>query len=432
MRVTENSRREQVLNNIQKTSSRLQEAQMQMATGQRLNRPSDDPVGAAMMQDIVTKISSNEQLILNLQDHRTWLERSELELNHIQEMMTQARTLAMSQSGSDANEESRQMTAREIAAIRESLFDAANSREGKLYLFSGVKTLTQPLEKNSPIQPAKIETKNIVQEDIREVLDVSQFRANFEGHSNNPYHLRVVRSGPFGQAQYQVSDDGGRTWGEPQVMRPSIAMYNPDSKPDDQVYLKISDQEGRLSKMISDYFDVDLKSTFDFTVNGEIIFPEGLEFVFQPNPEVGYHGSEDKKEVLIANGVSVPMGVTASEVLLESGDEKIDVFSLLSSIEKALIEDDGTTLAERLSELQKAQDQVLKRQADLGNLMREIEMAQAKLEDQAFEKEKRLSEVRDLDLAKAAVDVNSAEVNNRLALDSAGRLIQPTLSDFLR
>jgi flagellar hook-associated protein 3 FlgL len=75
---------------------------------------------------------------------------------------------------------------------------------------------------------------------------------------------------------------------------------------------------------------------------------------------------------------------------------------------------------------------VLKRQADLGNLMREIEMAQAKLEDQAFEKEKRLSEVRDLDLAKAAVDVNSAEVNNRLALDSAGRLIQPTLSDFLR
>jgi flagellar hook-associated protein 3 FlgL len=184
--------------------------------------------------------------------------------------------------------------------------------------------------------------------------------------------------------------------------------------------------------MISDYFDVDLNSTFDFTVNGEIIFPEGLEFVFQPNPEVGYHGSEDKKEVLIANGVSVPMGVTASEVLLESGDEKIDVFSLLSSIEKALIEDDGTTLAERLSELQKAQDQVLKRQADLGNLMREIEMAQAKLEDQAFEKEKRLSEVRDLDLAKAAVDVNSAEVNNRLALDSAGRLIQPTLSDFLR
>ena len=33
MRVTEVSKREQVLDNIQKTSSRLQEAQMQMATG---------------------------------------------------------------------------------------------------------------------------------------------------------------------------------------------------------------------------------------------------------------------------------------------------------------------------------------------------------------------------------------------------------------
>ena len=37
MRVTEVSKREQVLENIQKTSARLQDAQIQMATGQRIN-----------------------------------------------------------------------------------------------------------------------------------------------------------------------------------------------------------------------------------------------------------------------------------------------------------------------------------------------------------------------------------------------------------
>ncbi len=432
MRVTENSRRDQVLNNIQKTSSRLQETQMQMATGQRLNRPSDDPIGAATMQDIVTKISSSEQLILNLQEHRNWLERSELELNHIQEMMTRVRTLALSQSGSDANEESRQMTAREIAAIRESMFDAGNAKEGKLYLFSGVKSLTEPLVKNSPIQPAKVETKNIIQQDIRDVLDVSQFRANFEGHSTNDYRLRITQTGPFGQARYQLSDDEGRTWTKPEVLRPVIEMVNPEGKPDDRVKLKFSDQEGRLGKMMSDYFNIDLGNAYDFTVDGEVIFPAGLEFLYSPNPEVAYQGGEDKKEVLIANGISVPLGVTASEVLLEAGEEKIDVFSLLSTLERALVENDGPTLAKRVDELQKAQNQVLKRQADIGNLMKEIELAKNKLEDQAFEKEKRLSEVRDLDLAKASIDVNTAEVNNRLALDSGSRLIQPTLSDFLR
>ena len=60
MRVTEVSKREQVLDNIQKTTSRLQEAQMQMATGKRINKPSDDPVGSAKMQDIVSTISAQK------------------------------------------------------------------------------------------------------------------------------------------------------------------------------------------------------------------------------------------------------------------------------------------------------------------------------------------------------------------------------------
>ena len=54
MRVTEVSKREQVLDNIQKTSSRLQDAEMQMASGKRINKPSDDPIGSAKMQDIVS------------------------------------------------------------------------------------------------------------------------------------------------------------------------------------------------------------------------------------------------------------------------------------------------------------------------------------------------------------------------------------------
>ena len=58
MRVTEVSKREQVLENIQKTSARLQDAQIQMATGQRINKPSDDPIGTAV------PIGSSEGLLI--------------------------------------------------------------------------------------------------------------------------------------------------------------------------------------------------------------------------------------------------------------------------------------------------------------------------------------------------------------------------------
>jgi hypothetical protein len=37
-----------------------------------------------------------------------------------------------------------------------------------------------------------------------------------------------------------------------------------------------------------------------------------------------------------------------------------------------------------------------------------------------------------MDLAKGAVDLNSAELKHKVALDSAARLIQPTLINFLK
>ena len=77
MRVTEVAKREQVMGNIQRNSAKLQELQMQMASGQRINRPSDDPMGAVKMQDIVTKLSTNEQLRGNLAENVSFLERSD-------------------------------------------------------------------------------------------------------------------------------------------------------------------------------------------------------------------------------------------------------------------------------------------------------------------------------------------------------------------
>ena len=122
MRVTEVTKRDHVVDNLQRSSGQLQDIQMQMATGRRLNKTSDDPIGAARSQDIVTTISSQKQLLQNIVDNVAWLQHTEQEISHINEMLGKIRTLALSQAGSDSNEESRQMVAREFSAARKSLF----------------------------------------------------------------------------------------------------------------------------------------------------------------------------------------------------------------------------------------------------------------------------------------------------------------------
>jgi len=104
MRVTEVTKRDHVFDNIQKSSGQLQDIQMQMATGRRLNKTSDDPIGAARSQDIVTTISSQKQLLQNIVDNVAWLQHTEQEISHINEMLGKILTLALSQAGSDSNE----------------------------------------------------------------------------------------------------------------------------------------------------------------------------------------------------------------------------------------------------------------------------------------------------------------------------------------
>ena len=433
MRVTEITKRDHVVDNIQKSSGKLQDIQIQMASGRRLNKTSDDPIGAARSQDIVTTLSSQKQLLQNVDDNIAWLQRSELEIGHINEVLGQIRTLAISQAGSDSNEESRQMVAREFSIARKILFDSGNAREGKLYLFSGIKSLSPALKKNGIFQPAKIEVGRVVQKDIRELLDIKQFRSQFEGFSSNNYRIRVTKGGVWGQARVKISDDGGRTWSKEQTLRPLTHVFNPDGKLNDQVLLKFSDEEGRLGNVLPKQFDFNSEKSAEFDLNAlGIIFPEGIEFVYQPNPEVTYNGSIHKKEALISNGLSIPVNVTAQELLFGEGEEGVDTFSLLVAMERALLENDGIAIAKRLDELDLAQNQVLKQQADVGNIVRELYSTKSQLGDQQFEKERQLSDIQDLDIAEATVDLKVAEANNKLSLSTGARLIQPSLSDFLR
>ena len=433
MRVTEVTKRDHVVDNMQKSSGKLQDIQIQMASGRRLNKTSDDPIGAARSQDIVTTISSQKQLLQNIDDNIAWLQRSELEIGHINEVLGQIRTLAISQAGSDSNEESRQMVAREFSIARKILFDSGNAREGKLYLFSGIKSLSPALKKNGIFQPAKVEVGGVVQKDIRELLDVKQFRSQFEGFSSNNYRIRVTKGGVWGQARVKISDDGGRTWSKEQTLRPLTHVFNPDGKLNDQVLLKFSDEEGRLGNVLPKQFDFNSEKSAEFDLDAlGIIFPEGIEFVYQPNPEVTYNGSIHKKEALISNGLSIPVNVTAQELLFGEGEEGVDTFSLLVAMERALLENDGIAIAKRLGELDLAQNQVLKQQADVGNIVRELYSTKSQLGNQQFEKERQLSDIQDLDIAEATVDLKVAEANNKLSLNTGARLIQPSLSDYLR
>ncbi len=451
MRVTDVTKREQVVSHIQKNDSRVQSIQQQLATGRKINKTSDDPIGTTVIQDVVTSVSRGDQMKRNIDTNINWLERTAVELDHIAELMERIKVLVLSQSNDSSTGESREIVAQELRALRQALFEAGNARSGKLYLFSGTKTLTKPLEYNDPIQRAKVvapgaeeapppekagdvapadETSEGLEDTaVEELLNVADFKAQFEGNSNNEYRLRISKTGTFGTARYQISDDAGETWGPEQILLPVVKVVNPDSEPDDQVILRFTDEQGLLSDLLeadsSGFLDLD-KSDLG------VVFPEDLEFVFLPNPKVSYQGNSQKKEVLIGENTTVPLNITAEELFLKTGDGTINVFEVLAALESSLELDSQEAVSARLDELDSSRNQVLAQLAEVGNTTLELEKAKLKLDEQKFSNQVRLSEVQDIDLPTTMVEMNSAEVNKRTSLDAGSRLIQPTLLEFLR
>ena len=102
----------------------------------------------------------------------------------------------MSQSTSSANEDTRNATAGEIKDIRDALFDAGNARSGKLYLFSGIKSLTPAIKHNHILQPAKVELKRLSRVTFVTWLMSPSFRLSLKAFRTIHMYSELRSQGP--------------------------------------------------------------------------------------------------------------------------------------------------------------------------------------------------------------------------------------------
>jgi len=414
MRVTDLTKQNAIIRNLGKSQEQLQNLQEGMSTGRRINKLSDDPIGATKVQDTRTKLSFMTTLQRNIEQNFLWMDRTEAELLHMNDQLQQAKTLILAQSNASADRNTRLVTAEELRAITDGLIQSGNARIGKVYIFGGSKTLTPPLERGQRIQPAIVDMDNLGA-DAQFLLDAEQFAAEFDGFSLNPYVVRITREGPMGFARYQVSDDGGENWSAEKTLLPNIELVNEDGKSSDKVEMRFTAPE-------------------QDNLGEPMIFPEGLVYRFDANPSVIYHGNTDQRLVETSESKVLPINVTGKQIFYktEAIPDSINIFETMRSLEEALVRDDPVVLEQRLGELDQAANQLLTNAANVGSVRREMEQQLDRLGNRELSNTRQLSDLEDLDYQQAVVDLNLADVRHKSALDTSGRLIQPSLLNFLK
>jgi flagellar hook-associated protein 3 FlgL len=131
--------------NLANQSAQLIKTQLDLATGKKIHKPSDDPVGMGKVLDYRTTKQTIEQYQENILDARTRVAYTEEVLGQINETINDARNLA-----SNPDTEGKTVLVQEIQHIREQLMALSNAKYGSTFIFSGYRSDSQPFNQNSP------------------------------------------------------------------------------------------------------------------------------------------------------------------------------------------------------------------------------------------------------------------------------------------
>jgi flagellar hook-associated protein 3 FlgL len=152
MRISDNMRFLTVERSIADLRSRHAQAANRASTGRRVIAPSDDPVAAAELTRIQSRLDRTQDFRNTIQSVRSDASLSEATLAQASQFMVRAREIATQGANDTLNPADRAALAVEVSALKEQLLATANTRGTRGYLFSGTQTTTPTLSSTGAFQ----------------------------------------------------------------------------------------------------------------------------------------------------------------------------------------------------------------------------------------------------------------------------------------
>ena len=133
------------VSNMQNSQSKLADLQNQIATGKKLNKPSDDPVAAAQVVKLNRELAQTEKFQDNIDVTQRRLELEETVLESLNNSTTRIRELTLQAGNGIVSDADRKAIATEIRGLVEYSAGLMNTQDSQgEYLFSGSQGFDKP------------------------------------------------------------------------------------------------------------------------------------------------------------------------------------------------------------------------------------------------------------------------------------------------
>lgn len=150
MRVTQSMLSSNSLRHLSSSYEKLGNYQDQLATGQKITRPSQDPVVAMKGMYYRSNLTENEQYQRNLSEAYLWMDNSEAGLEHASQALERVQYLIIQGKNDTYSDEDRVAIAQEIEQIKQDMVEVANTKVAGRYIYNGTDVDHAPVAKGNP------------------------------------------------------------------------------------------------------------------------------------------------------------------------------------------------------------------------------------------------------------------------------------------
>ncbi|WP_419571404.1 flagellar hook-associated protein FlgL [Rheinheimera sp.] len=145
MRVSSDQFYQTAIRNIQISSDKYSKLSVQMATNERITKPSDDPLGSVLTLRLNSELTTLEQYGKNMQQATYTLSQQETQLSSINNLLLSVQSLVTAAADGSYGTDELKAMANELDVLLPGIVDLLNARDGEgKYLFAGSEIDQQP------------------------------------------------------------------------------------------------------------------------------------------------------------------------------------------------------------------------------------------------------------------------------------------------
>lgn len=389
MRITNGMLTNNMLSNLNSNLNRMERYQNQGATGRKFDKPSDDPIGMSRSLKLYTDISKVKQYERNLNDANSWMHTTEEALGEIEKILQRTRELAAGAANGTNSETDTKAIAEEIKQLKEQVIQLGNTRHAGRSIFTGFKTDKDLLKRDG--------SYNI---DISK-KDVSKYNVGI----SEDIDVNIVGSRVFGPVtdadllNYKLKDDVSDN---PEIA--GLKAYN-------------------LGKIKVKLTAADIDIT---TIDSYSKLPTDPEKIKAIKAKLGMTGGTDNPDELWLNIINKDGDMSSKE------NERSSMLDMFDNIIAAMNKGDHEQINQKLTDIDGVHQNIISIKAEVGAKTNRLDMTEKRLSSEKLNFETNLSQNEDVDYAELIMKTKIAETVYQASLSISGRIIQPTLMDFLR